>query len=360
MGTGCNPPPRPQFDRPKSEQLNSESARYEATVQQQNDAGDVVPLSKLPLPWETWHAYFIQGKKVGFIHVGNRMDDESLDKQVLTTIDESLLLRRGDTQFVQVLRQKGWERRDGSLIAFSAETKIGPTISRYRGDVRGEQLTITSSRADGNRTLPWKSYYRGLTAVQQSLLAKPLQLKQSRRFRELMPVYYQVALVELNCKHRASITTLDDKVHDALEIDLTMSVEGQTILSSTIWTDEQGNLLKSYTPAVDLTAIACSKQQAEEPFHAEVDALSVLAIPVTGRLQDSTAAQTTEFILRPKKAVSTEQSDPWISPQPGQWVNTLANGEVRVVVSQHEDYVPASDFKAFEPKLKRPIFSTTH
>ncbi len=161
---------------------------------------------------------------------------------------------------------------------------------------------MTSSREDGNRTLPWKSYYRGLTAVQQSLLAKPLQLKQTRRFRELMPVYYQMALVEMNCKNRASITTLDDKVHDALEIDLAISVEGQTVLSSTIWTDDQGKLLKSYTPSVDLTSIACSKQQAEEPFNAEVDALSVLAIPVTGRLDDPTTLQTTEFLLRPKKS----------------------------------------------------------
>ncbi len=321
--TGCNPPPRPQFDLPKSEPLNSESARYEATVQQQNDAGDVVPLSKLVLPWETWHAYFIQGKKVGFIHVGNRMDDENLEKQVLTTIDESLILRRGDTQFVQTLRQKGWERRDGSLIAFSAETKMGPSISRYRGDVRGDQLVITSSRVDGNRTMPWKSYYRGLTAVQQSLLAKPLQLKQTRRFRELMPVYYQMALVELNCKNRASITTMDDNVHDALEIDLTISVEGQTILSSTIWTDDQGQLLKSYTPAVDLTSIACSKQQAEEPFNAEVDALSVLAIPVTGSLNAPTETQTTEFILRPKKAVSAEQPNDLIEPQAGQWFRLI-------------------------------------
>ncbi len=347
--TGCSPPPRPSFDSPKDAQPSPDALRAEAAIELQQDAGDIVPLTTLPLPWESWHAYYIRGNKVGFIHVTNRIDSPDLEKQLKTTIHESLRLRRGDTQFIQSVKQQGWEKLDGSLISFNAESKIGPSVSRYRGEVKGDQLVITSSRSLGNRNLPWKPYYRGLTAVQQSLLAKPLQLNQTRRFRELMPVYYQVALVELSCQNRASITTLDDKVHDALEIDLTISVEGQSLLTSTLWTDDQGRLLKSYTPAADLTAIACTREQALEPFRATVDAMSVLALPVTGVLEQPAKATTTSFLLRPKKAAADAQSVEAIQPSAGQWVKTDTDGSIQIQVSTDaKELSQASDYQTLD------------
>ncbi len=85
------PPPRPDFGRLESNQSNSEAARYNSDGRATERRRRCGAPQQTSIAVETWHAYFIQGKKVGFIHVSNRIDDENLDKQVLTTIDESLM-----------------------------------------------------------------------------------------------------------------------------------------------------------------------------------------------------------------------------------------------------------------------------
>ncbi len=335
---GCNPPPRPGLaeisiaSRPSPDDISPSASVHSAEDQ------DGAPIShaKLTLPWETWHVYFMGGKRIGYIHVSSMLDEESGRENVRTTIVDQLTTRRGSSSFVQSLQQVNLAGLDGSLVSFNADLRVGPMRTRFAGRASIDSIALSTIRGIERKsdTIPWSNRYHGFAGVQQSLLADPIKLNDTRRLKVLIPIHNRVGTVDLKCVQRASISTMDGKVHDALEIDVLTTIGDGTSIESTVWVDELGNLLKSYTPSLDLAAILSPQGYALEAISTSVDLLSQTAISITGSLSDPQSTYRAGYLLKPKLDRNGNPLELTIEPQVGQWFRKRDDGSIQLLVSR--------------------------
>lgn len=359
--SGCNPPPRPQFGETMAVPEATEPSGFTASTSAEAAASNPSDASSsdassakrdLALPWETWHTYFVGGKKVGYVHVKSERDDTGDQPQVLTTLEEQMALRRGTSVLLQAIRQTSVEGFDGSVRSFEAELRVGPTRTRFVGQTSPGSLKVETIRGTerGADTLEWSESIRGVAGIQQSLLEKPIRVNEQRRLRVLAPIKNRVRDVELACRNIASISTLDGEVHDAYEVDVRMTVGGGEPLESTIWVDDDGRLLKSYTPSIDLVSIRSSREDAN---HVSEDASKrrlMTAIDIQGRLTEPAKAFRAGYVIRPKKGVDPQSFT--FKPQVGQWFRQIEGGVIQLLVSRDPKESGRTDFVglAVEPE----------
>jgi len=342
---GCSPPPRPTFE---DVSVADNAQRKELPTQLNplnQDLGDAIALKSVELPWETWHSYFMSNKPIGYIHVKSEVDAENGAENgaetIRTTIRDQLTLRRGTSTLVQSLRQTSVENREGGLVSFDADLRVGPVRTQYEGQYSLDTLTTSMLRGTQRQTgsLPWSKSFGGLAAVQQSLLSKPMSLNETRRLKLLLPVQYQLGTVELNCRNRASISIMDGTVVNALEIDVkTITGNGEAI-ESTVWIDEKGDLLKTYVPSLDLSAIKSTQEIAEAAVKSPADLFAVVSVDLKGSFSKPADAYRTSFVLKPKsKAGKTQpENEPAsisLEPQHAQWFQKQNDGTIQLLVSR--------------------------
>jgi len=347
---GCNPPPRPSF---KEISIEDEAAKALASEPKAlpEEPFDPIDLNAVVLPWETWHSYFMGNKPVGFIHVQSNVDEEGGTGNVRTTIVDQLTLRRGTTTLVQSLRQSSLEAPQAGLVSFTADLRIGTARTVFDGQVAAESLSISMTRGSEkvNGSVPWSNLFGGLAAVQQSLLAKPMKQNEKRRLKLLIPVQYQLGTVELDCSNRASISTMEGKVFNALEISVKTLAGSNEPLESMIWTDDNGNVLKTYTPAVDLSAIRSTREAAEAAVRMPPDLFSVVSVEVKGNITTPNETYRAGFVLKPRYKAEELASDPSkklsLEPQSGQWFRDQGDGTIQLLVSRDPLEPTRSEFK---------------
>lgn len=349
---GCNPPPRPQLGEMLTlPEVTDQTTPLESTVAEAETPSALDERSTnrdLSLPWESWRTYFVGGKKVGYVLLKSERDDTSDEPQVLTTLEDQLALRRGTTVLLQVLRQTSVEGLDGTVRSFEAEWRVGPTRTRFVGQVSPGSLKVETIQGSGRRTdsADWSENIKGVAGIEQSLIEKPIRLGEQRRLRLLAPITNRVRIADLACRHRAAISTLDGAVHDALEVEVRMRTDDGELLESTIWVDDDGSLLKSYTPSLDLVSIRSSRQDAEQVSNDASERRLMTAIEIKGRLTEPARAFRAGYVIRPKKGVELQSFS--IAPQVGQWFRQVEDGVIQLLVSRDPKESGRADFVGLE------------
>ena len=344
-GTGCNPPPRPLL----SEIGVTDSSKVaDKELPVSTDAvrpiDSVVPIRTLELPWESWHTYFVGGKKVGYLQVKSELDPESSDERVRTILTEYMMVSQGTSRVVQKLQQVNVETRDGTLLSFDSELQIGPTLIKSNGRVSLDTLIVNASRGNQQSTnsWPWGERVGGPAAIQQALMAKPMEVGEERRVRMLLPIQHRMAVAELKCVHQAPIATSVGKLNDTFEIDVQIGSEDGPIVPSTLWIDEKGKLIKSYSPSTDLIAVRSTQEDVEKVWNAVGGNSVVASIRVKGMLSNPLEAFRAGYLLKPKANVPTDSFG--IPPQIGQYFRKREDGAIQLLVSRDPTESNRADF----------------
>lgn len=343
MIMGCNPPPRPELGERNTT----------LTADDLTDIDTVAPLvessatpSEFSGVWETWQAYYMRGKHVGYSHV--RVEPVTADPEsaVRVTMTDQLLLRRGPASIPQRFTQTSTESRTGELQSFTAELLVGPAATRFDGEVTNGRLTITTRRGGkrSNVSIPWKSEYRGPVGLQQSLLNRPIARGEQRQLSALMPIRFAVAKLRLECQHEASIAMPDGSVRKALEIDVSLTPDDGPPLSTVVWVDLLGNVIKTYTPSLDLVAFDSTRQAATEGLVASDDILTATAIEVDGRFDPVGKSKRVTYEVLPRTRGDETSDPPVVGPQPGQSVQPSDTGGYRLWVSRDRDESPPAGY----------------
>jgi transglutaminase-like putative cysteine protease len=332
---GCNPPPRPLLSEIGVTDENQLAEKESLAPSQPGVAhSDAVSFRSIELPWESWHVYFVGGRKVGYIHLKSEIDPEGNDKNVHTSVEERMLLPRGTSSIVQVLNQKNIETRDGNCLSFESDLQVGPSTLKSAGRVNVDELIVNTERG-GQRvstTAPWAERVGGAAAIAQTLLAKPMTLKEERRVRLLVPIQNRMATAELKCLHRASIANYSGQVHDTVEIEAMVGQEDEESTLTTLWIDAKGQLVKSHIASSDLIAIRSTRQEAEKIWDS-LEGVSYLAsISATGSLSNPSKAHRVGYLLKPKSDVNSANFG--IQPQIGQYFRKREDGAVQLLVSR--------------------------
>ena len=263
-----------------------------------------LPPAETPLSgWETWDAYFIGDEPIGFAHV--RAEPISGGRTRYELRDQ-MTLQRGSSALTHQIIQQSIEGSDGRLQSFEATLLIGPAKTQFVGRREGEQLTIEVTRGlqRSTRQIAWKDDCLGLLGVQQSLLRKPLAAGERRQIETLLPVHYEVGEFQLQATAKRSVPLLDGTLQALTEINSQLSLGPNVVVDSYLWIDDAGNTLKSYTPALNLTAYRTDQATATTAVQPRHDLLTAASIQIQGRLRDPLAAKAVRFRLRPAASPS--------------------------------------------------------
>jgi len=212
---------------------------------------------------ETWDIIRIEGTQVGYAHT--RLFRQSRNGQEVFRIEARQHMsveRFGEPTEVDV-RSSSIETPDGKMIELRTEMSLGPTPTRTVGRVEGGRLHLKTTTAGKTvrNTFPWSDDYGGPAAVELSLLRDPMRPGQQRTLRAFEPGINVVATRRLRATKREDVE-LPTGRHKLLRIDSVTLLPDQQRFRGTLWTDEEGDVLKSWTEAFDMVSLRATKELA--------------------------------------------------------------------------------------------------
>ncbi len=221
---------------------------------------------------ETWDVYVIQGARIGYGRTNIKHTTEKGRKIVRIEGLNHLAVKRFGEETIQEIRFTSNETPDGKLIDFTSEIRQGPVPMLTTGRVVGQRLELKTS-TEGKTTassIPWRDDYGGFYAVELSLAARPMTPGRLRTVHALIVGLYQVAAVEMTAVDYEPVEMLSGTCR-LLRIDTTTRFEGGMAIQGAVWTDRTGEMLKTFTDAMNIEtfrttkAVAMKKTDAAEP-----------------------------------------------------------------------------------------------
>ncbi|MEE8452878.1 MAG: transglutaminase-like domain-containing protein [Thermoguttaceae bacterium] len=214
---------------------------------------------------ETWDVYFMQGSRVGYGQTTIRHATESGRKVVRIEGLNHLAIRRFGEVTRQDLRFSCVETPDGELIEFDTEMQMGSVPMRTVGRVDGNRLRmdVTTAGKKVSTSIPWSPDDGGPYAIEASLLRRPMRPGETRTVRALVPGFNQVATTRMTARDFEPVELLTG-TSDLLRIDTTMRFSDGNTLDGSVWTNRQGDALKTRTEAMAMETFRVSKTLALE------------------------------------------------------------------------------------------------
>ncbi|MFT5524528.1 MAG: transglutaminase-like putative cysteine protease, partial [Pirellulaceae bacterium] len=210
---------------------------------------------------EYWDIYYIQKQKIGY---GRTELTSAIDKNgdpfIKINSTNFMVMKRFGDAAKQEVAIVSFERPDGALLKFASETKLGPVVNRSTGEIKDGDLVIVTETAGKKTTskIDWNKSYKGLFAPEQSLRQKPMKPGQRRTVQSLFPIFNSLATVQLDAVGYEETDLLDTKQR-LLRIDSTISLAGGK-LAMTMWVDEKGESIKTFTPGIGQFSYRTTKE----------------------------------------------------------------------------------------------------
>ena len=249
------------------------------------------------LPRETWEVQYLGNATVGFLHrkcVASPTVGPGYNRQELTSRVRVSLKGKSLEQRMQI---NTLERGNGELVTIECKVEIGPSKQSYSGRVSQEQLILTGSENGQpfNVTIDFRKDCRGPFAVEQSMLRRPMQPKETRKLKYFDPIHRKVVDGRLEASDLIMTPTQMDGSKELLEV-RNISIMGDKVAQSLLWVDKKGEGFKSLVQASDILAFRTKPNQAklvESIF--DLRALDLALIPLGGpveRLKQNEADRT--------------------------------------------------------------------
>ncbi|MBI2825486.1 MAG: transglutaminase family protein [Planctomycetia bacterium] len=230
---------------------------------------------------EVWDVYYIGGERIGYGSA--RWQADATDPSLIAASGTLRLeVKRFGQESVSEVKMRVVETAASEVRSFHSEARLGPTPAVVDGRLEGAAMAInvTSGDRTAKSSLPWTKDCGGYFAVEEHLLAAPMKPGEHRTLRALMPIFNQVAEVELVAADFEQTKLLDGS-RDLLRIDTTTKLPGAEPIKSTTWTDRNGESLKTFTPAMNQVTYRTSRERAlargDEPRF-DIGAMSVVAL----------------------------------------------------------------------------------
>lgn len=241
------------------------------------------------------------------------------------------------------MREVSWETTAGEVRRFENMVLLGDSPQITRGVVQGDQAVLTLHTGDKTtkQTIAWPAGTLGPFGIPDALLRSPMKPGEKRELAAFLPVFNRIAKVSLTARQRES--TLVGRVQrELLKIDALALIDEATKLNSIVWTDEQGNVVKSEFPELGHVTIQTTAAGAVAkddsglpPVDLGTSTMVKLAAPFTGAHEKTTV----------RYRVTLKGGDPSASfpNSESQTVKKLADGaaEVTVVAIRPESPSPA-------------------
>jgi len=220
-----------------------------------------------PAAVDLWTVALIDGSKIGYSHLKQtELEENGKTYQRHHHLSE-LTLQRAASTTRQRTELTSIETPQGDLVSCRTQMSDGTAKKITTGRVRNGKLTITTTIAgrEQQTAIPWQADWKGFFGVEESLRTQPLKPGEKRSLVVLAPVLMQPATVELIAEAYEPVT-LATGTKPLLKIERADQLEvadGQTItIKSTLWTNQQGEILKTMLPGLGLEEYRTSEEHA--------------------------------------------------------------------------------------------------
>lgn len=216
------------------------------------------------LPYEFWEVQYLGIRPIGYLH--QTVVPSPTGAAGILRIDAESFVRvsRDKKRLDQQLTVTSIEETDGRLRTIEARTTQGGAETKTDGMVILGTLRLKTQgpeKASGI-DIPWPEECSGPFAVAQSLRGRPMRPGETRNLLMLDPILGQVVKVKLQSKDYMKTPLIDGNQHSLLEIN-SEAMFGDRSLASTLWTNMSGEILKTYTSALDIRSFRVERSVAE-------------------------------------------------------------------------------------------------
>ena len=203
---------------------------------------------------ESWDAVYIGGSKIGHmrIRVAPVKDGERQLTRVL--VDFLLSFKRGNDSSTIELQYGTIETPDGQVLRLDTRTYVAQQVIRVHGDVIDGKmkLKLENGSQKQEKVIPWTPDTFGPYGAEMSLSRKPIKPGEIRKVKTFIPDLNKVGEATLTARGIEPVALGGGANRDLLRIDQEITFEdGKKApeMNTTLWVDEGGQILKSFTDA---------------------------------------------------------------------------------------------------------------
>lgn len=210
-----------------------------------------------------WHVVFIQGVKVGSRQTTEKVVERNGQTVIETTVCEHIeLVREGQRSVVDV-KIVYLDTQDGDMIQVKYPLLLGTETTRMQATVEGDALRIRSLSDDRPPTeMPWPEDARGPLCIERSLRDRPMRPDEIRTLRMFLPAICQTVEATLQAADWETTQLLTGEKR-LLRINARTRLTGDAEMTSTIWTNADGTILKdTQTVGVEVTTYRTTRETA--------------------------------------------------------------------------------------------------
>jgi hypothetical protein len=254
-------------------------------------------------PKQWWEAIYAYGSKIGWCHTEMKDVEEAGEKLTQITSENHIAVNRQGQRIAIEIATTSVEAPTGEPIRFHTLMNAGASRTETNGRIADGQLTIETKTAGKSTTesFPWTAGTLGFGATEQSLAAAPLLPGQHRTLRAMMPATNEVVTIEL-AADKIESTPLIDHTEDLLQIESAMTLpmgaaaEKPSVLRSQLWTNRQGEVLKTSLVALNQETYRTSREAAlSEAGPRQLDLVFDNTVPVARPLADPHATRRVRY-----------------------------------------------------------------
>ena len=214
---------------------------------------------------ENWGAIVLQGQKIG--HQSEKIEHLTLGDVPYvrtTTVEQLAVQRAGQTLQVRV-ENVFLETPQGELKQFTTKIEQAGAITQFSGEVAadGQTLKITSqtgnNQAATTESIPWQPQFGGIFAVRRQYRQPPLKANESREITALVPTLNRPGRIRVTGRKNEDVTLLDGATYTLLKVSEVTKVVGQPPMESSIWLDEDGDVVKMLAIGQNFELYRCTK-----------------------------------------------------------------------------------------------------
>lgn len=286
------------------------------------------------LPRETWEVQYLGNSAVGFFHrtinVSKTLGSSYFRHEAESRIRVSL---KGKS-LEQRIRVMTIERDNGELVTVEGSLEMGLNKQSFKGNVSQDLLRLTGD--DNGQpysvNIEWRKDYRGPFAVDQSMLRRPLQPRETRKLKYFDPILRKIIDGRLEASDYIMTPTLFGGSKELLEV-RNIGIYGENGSQSLLWVNNKGEGVKSYVQANDILSFRTEPIVAQIIASiADLKAIEFVSIPLSGSVDQLTSSPSELSSIAFRISHRSEEPYRMFADRTGQRVRALDPKTVEVTV----------------------------
>lgn len=216
-------------------------------------------------PLEIWEVIYRGNVPVGYTSKKSVPDSRGSETLIKTDFRSVLRFAKDGKEIRQELIINSIERPNGELVSLTTKVQTDSENRMFVARVDGSNIEVelTTNNNKQKSTATWDSNLRGPFAIEQSMMRKPMKENESRLVKFLDPISSRIVESRLDAQSKYKTPVMLGKSRLMLETRVETR-DGNVLSESTLWSDEDGVILKSYVQASELRIFRVDEETYKE------------------------------------------------------------------------------------------------